>query len=161
MLKKPVKYKDYNGEKQEEVFYFNLSEPELIDMEMELHVQGGMKAHIDKIIEAKNQPELVRIFKKLVLESYGIKSDDGKRFDKSEEIRKSLYTHAAYPVIYMELATSSEAAADFIIGIMPENLGEDTKEAVKKQMLQQQVGESLKTKPWQEGDAPQGPGDAT
>ena len=40
MLKKTIKYTDYNGEEQTEDFYFNLSKAELT--EMELSTTGGM-----------------------------------------------------------------------------------------------------------------------
>ena len=40
MLKKTIKFNDYNGVEREEDFYFNLSEAEV--MEMEMSHNGGI-----------------------------------------------------------------------------------------------------------------------
>ena len=117
MLKKTIKYVDYNGEQREEDFYFNLSKAEL--MEMEFSKDGGLTNSIERIIKEKNEKELVRIFKDLVLNAYGVKSDDGKRFIKNKEIRESFAQTEAYSELFMELAADDEAAAAFVNGIVP------------------------------------------
>lgn len=124
MLKKTVTYIDYNGVERTEDYYFNLTKAELA--EMELSTTGGFAEMIKKIIAAKDLPSIIRVFKQLVLESYGIKSDDGRRFIKSEEIRTAFSQTEAYSTIFMELASDDQAAADFVNGIMPKM---DTKTA--------------------------------
>ena len=52
MLKKSIKYTDYNGVERVEDFYFNLSKAEVA--EMELSVDGGMSAMLEKIVETNN-----------------------------------------------------------------------------------------------------------
>ena len=120
MLKKIITYTDYNGVERTEPFYFNLSKAEL--MEMELGVTGGMTEMLDKIIAAKDAPSLMKTFKEMIMKSYGVKSDDGKRLIKSEELSIAFTQTEAYSVLFMELITDDKAAADFVNGIIPNEI---------------------------------------
>lgn len=120
MLKKIITYTDYNGVERTEPFYFNLSKAEL--MEMELGVTGGMTEMLNKIINAKDGPSLMKTFKKMIMKAYGVKSDDGKRLIKSEELSIAFTQTEAYSVLFMELITDDKAAADFVNGIIPNEI---------------------------------------
>ena len=120
MLKKIITYTDYNGVERTEPFYFNLSKAEL--MEMELGVTGGMTEMLDKIIAAKDAPSLMKTFKEMIMKAYGVKSDDGKRLIKSEELSIAFTQTEAYSVLFMELITDDKAAADFVNGIIPNEI---------------------------------------
>lgn len=120
MLKKTITYTDYNRVERTEDFYFNLSKAEL--MEMELGVTGGMTEMLNKIIAAKDAPSLMKTFKEMIMKSYGIKSDDGKRLIKSEELSIAFTQTEAYSVLFMELITDDKAAADFVNGIIPNEI---------------------------------------
>lgn len=122
MIKKHITYTDYNGVERTEDFFFNLTKPEII--ELELGVTGGLSEMLQKIINTKDIAQLMRFFKKIVLMSYGEKSPDGKRFVKSEEISKAFSETEAYTQIYMELVSDSEKAAEFVHGIVPKDLDE-------------------------------------
>ena len=117
MLKKTITYTDYNGTERTEDFYFNLSKAEL--MEMEMGIDGGMSAMVEKIIAAQNTPQLIKLFKELILKSYGEKSADGKRFIKSEELSTAFSQTEAYSDLYMLLATNADEASKFVNGITP------------------------------------------
>lgn len=117
MYKITKTYTDYNGEERTEDFYFNLNKAEL--MEMQLSIDGGLEKKIKSIIAAKDTKEMIKIFKELVLSSYGEKSPDGKRFIKNDELREAFMQTEAYSDIFMELATDSDAASKFIKGIVP------------------------------------------
>ena len=120
MLKKIITYTDYNGIERTEPFYFNLSKAEL--MEMELGVTGGMTEMLDKIIAAKDAPSLMKTLKEMIMKAYGVKSDDGKRLIKSEELSIAFTQTEAYSVLFMELITDDKAAADFVNGIIPNEI---------------------------------------
>lgn len=122
MIKKTITYTDYNGVERTENFYFNLSKAEV--MEMEMSADGGMAAAIQKIVDAKDAPAIIRVFKDLVLKAYGVKSDDGRRFMKSKEISDAFSQTEAYSQIFMELATDTDAASKFINGIVPADLAQ-------------------------------------
>lgn len=118
MIKRTIKYTDYKGVEREEDFYFNLSKPEL--MEMELTTKGGMSEYLEKIIKAQNREELIKWFKIIILKAYGEKSDDGRRFMKSKEISEAFSQTEAFVELYMELVTDDVKAAEFVNGIIPQ-----------------------------------------
>lgn len=123
MYKKTITYPDYNGEEIKEDFYFNLTKAEILEMQLEK--EGGLAEKIQAIVDSKNVPELIKIFKELILRSYGKKSDDGKRFIKSPELSREFTQTEAYSELFMELATDSDAASAFINGIIPANLSKE------------------------------------
>ena len=123
MLKKTIKYKDFNGNEREEDFYFNLMQSEIA--ELELSTVGGFTESIQKIIQTQDGPEIIKQFKKIILKSYGEKSADGKRFIKSDELSEAFSQTNAYSELFMELATDDEAASAFINGIVPDELKQD------------------------------------
>ena len=120
MLKKTIKYTDYNGSERTEDFYFNLTKAEV--MEMEMSTDGGFAEMINRVIAAQDVPTIIKIFKDLILKAYGVKSPDGKRFIKTKELSEEFSQTEAYSDLYMELATNAEAATAFINGIVPADL---------------------------------------
>lgn len=127
MLKKTIPYTDYNGVERKEDHYFNLTKAEI--MEMELSITGGLAEMIQRIVAAQDQPAIMKIFKDLIRKSYGVKSADGKRFIKSQEIWEEFEQTEAYSILFMELATNADAAAKFINGIVPADMAKQIAEA--------------------------------
>lgn len=117
MLIKNITYTDYDGNERNETFYFNLSKAEL--MELEMSIDGGWAERIQQIVNAKDVPTLSKIFKDLILRSYGEKSPDGKRFIKSAALSEAFTQTEAYSELFMELITDPDAASDFMNGILP------------------------------------------
>ncbi len=117
MLKKTITYTDFDGKERTETFYFNLTQAEVA--EMELSTKGGLAAKINKIIEAEDSETLIAMFKDIIGKAYGEKSADGKYFVKNQALRDAFMQTQAYSNLFMELATSAEAATAFINGIVP------------------------------------------
>lgn len=130
MLKKTISYEDFDGVKITEDFYFNLTKSEMV--EMELQHKDGLGDAIQRIIAANDTKALLVEFKKLILGSFGVKSEDGKRFIKSKESIDDFTSSAAYDALFMELATNDTAAADFIKGIIPRDMLSAAEEAQAK-----------------------------
>jgi len=120
MLKREIEFEDFNGVKTTEVFYFNISKPELIEMEVEY--DQGFGQFLQDIVEAKNNKELIKHFKAIVLKAYGQKSEDGKRFIKSDQLREEFSQTAAYEALFMELATDDNAASNFLMAVLPKDM---------------------------------------
>ena len=135
-------YKDFNGTERKETFHFFISTAEL--MEMQLVTEGGLAAKIQEIIDAKDQPTLVKLFKDLLLKSYGEKSDDGRRFIKSEEMSKAFTETPVYSELYMKLISDAKLASEFVNGILPDNLEEEIK-AYQKTAENENTSGVLKT----------------
>lgn len=117
MVKETITYTDYNGVEHTEEFYFNLTQAEVA--EMELSVDGGLSKQIEDIVKEQNPGKILSSFKKLILLSYGVKSEDGKRFVKNDQLREEFSQTEAYSVLFMKLASDSDAASNFVNGIMP------------------------------------------
>lgn len=120
MIKKTVTYPDYNGCERTEDFYFNLTEAELVDMQM--NEAGGLGELIQKVTAARDDVTTYNIFKDLVRRAYGEKSPDGKRFIKTPEVKDAFMQTEAYSIIFMELMQDEEKAAAFVNGIIPQKL---------------------------------------
>lgn len=130
MLKKTITYVDYNRTERTEDFYFNLSKAEIAKMELE--IPGGMTEMLKRITAAQDTPSLVKIFEDLILRSYGVKSDDGKRFIKTPELKEEFKQTEAYSELFMELATNADAASAFINGIIPADVAQAAAKESKK-----------------------------
>lgn len=118
MVKEVVTYVDYNGIERTEELYFDFSRAEVL--EMETGEVGGLSEKLKAIIAAKDLPEVMKVFKDLVLKAYGQKSADGRRFIKSEELRTEFSQTKAYSDLFMKLATNTEEAIKFVNGILPQ-----------------------------------------
>ena len=116
-------YTDYDGNQRTEDFRFHFNQAEL--MEMELSTEGGFSARVQRIINANSHPELLQVMKTFLLDAYGVKSEDGRRFMKDDEIRRAFVESPVYSKIFMRLTTGKEAAeeaAKFINGVTPEDM---------------------------------------
>ena len=126
MLKKSITYTDFNGVERTEDFFFNLTKAEI--MELELGVTGGLTAMVQGVVMAQDTPSLIKIFKELILKSYGEKSADGKRFIKINDAGVSLANNfaqtEAYSELFMLLATNEDEASNCIRGIVPSDVSE-------------------------------------
>lgn len=117
MLKKNIKYVDYDGNERAEDFYFNLNKAEVI--ELQLGTVGGLTKTLEKIVQEKDASRIIEYFKTLILKAYGEKSADGRRFIKSQELRDAFEQTEAYSELFMELASDAKMAAEFINGVLP------------------------------------------
>lgn len=129
MYVKTITFTDYDGEERTENFYFNLTKAEIA--EMDLSVNGGFEAMVKSIIAEKDNAKLIKLFKDLILKAYGVKSTDGRRFIKSDQLREEFTQTEAYSELFMELVSDASAAADFINRITPNVPGKE--EAIKEQ----------------------------
>ena len=129
MIKKTMTYTDFNGTERTEDFYFNLTKAEV--MEMEMSTKGGLAEMIQRIIAAQDQPAIIKIFKDLIIRSYGVKSPDGKRFIKNNEVVDEFVQTTAFSDLFMELATDADKAAEFINGVVPADMAKQIQTASK------------------------------
>lgn len=98
MHKETITYVDFNGTERTEDHYFNLSKTEIT--ELEVSMPYGLAEYLMGIVNAKNVPEIMASFKKIILSAYGIKSADGRRLEKGEEISKAFTESPAYDVLF-------------------------------------------------------------
>jgi hypothetical protein len=127
MLKRDISYEDFDGEKVTGTFYFNLSKSEII--ELEVGYKEGLQETLTRIVKTNDRKRLIEEFKKIILLSYGERSEDGKRFVKNDELREAFSQTAAYDALFIELATDDEAAAVFIRGVIPKDFAQEIDKA--------------------------------
>ena len=138
MFKKTVTYEDYNGDTQTEDLYFNLTKVECLELEFGFGQGETLSGSIQTLINARDMNTVISTIKKILLTSYGVKSPDGKRFIKNDDVRKAFEESPAFEQIYWELVTDADKASEFIAGIVPsavrENLGADPKQELLTRM---------------------------
>lgn len=120
MLKKTISFNDFNGDPQTEDHYFHLSQADLV--EMEVSHKEGLSNWLTSIAKSNDGATIIAEFKKLILNSYGKRSDDGKRFIKNQQLRDEFQSTEAYSALFLELCTNSDAASEFVNGIIPAGL---------------------------------------
>lgn len=123
MLKKTITYEDFNGGEVSEDHFFHLSRAELVELEMS--TEGGLSNSLQNIIASEDGKQIIAEFKKIILGSYGKKSDDGRRFIKNQQLREEFESSEAYSTLFMELVTDAGKAAEFVNGIVPGNLAQE------------------------------------
>lgn len=118
MLKKTITYEDYDGQTRTEDFYFNLTEAELQRYYFE-HSNEGMMEYLKSILLTKNTKGMMDFIAEIITISFGVKSEDGKRFVKDPNLTRAFSQTEAYSTLYMELMTKENAIAEFLTGCMP------------------------------------------
>lgn len=128
MIKLTETYTDYNGVERTEDFYFHFTKAELLKMEM--GVKGGLAEMVKRAAQTQDAPVIIGVFEDLVAKSYGVKTPDGRGFDKDPKVVKEFLQTEAYSQIFMRLATNDEEAARFVNGVVPADMREQAATAI-------------------------------
>lgn len=120
MLKKEIKYVDFNDQEQVDTFYFNLNKTEMLNFQ--IGKEGGLEGSIRFLTETNNSKEVMDVFTEIVKSSVGMKSADGKTFIKSEEITNNFIQSPAFDELFFDLLKDANKMAEFISGIMPKDI---------------------------------------
>lgn len=126
MIKRTINFTDFDGIERSEVHCFHLGKSELV--ELELSIDGGIAASLQRIIAENDNAAMAAEFKKIILSSYGIR--EGDRFIKSAQISEEFSQTAAYDKLFSELTLEDKKAAEFINGIMPPDLVAQAQDAM-------------------------------
>lgn len=122
MLTVTVTYTDFLGESQTEELQFHLSEREVLALELELEPVGGIEGVVEKFEQDGKAFPIMALFEKVILMSYGKRSEDGRRFIKNDEVLEEFKTSAAYDQLFVDLLMTDEtgkAAIKFFEGVVP------------------------------------------
>ena len=130
MYKVTEKYVDYNGIERTEDFYFNLTKAELT--KMQLGEEGGMVNMLTTLINKKDIKQMIKVFELIIDSSYGVKSPDGRKFIKNDEVLADFKATEAYSQIFTRFASDDKFAADFVNGIVPKDIGEESKKLIEQ-----------------------------
>lgn len=133
MYKKTITYNDFDGNERTEDAYFNLTKTEMIEFALEL--PDGVSNTVDptemdtdkaasKIASMLGKKGVFNFIKDLILKSYGIRKEDGRRFEKSEQIRAEFAQTMAFESIMDEFMTDDIAAANFVKAVIPNKVAD-------------------------------------
>lgn len=121
MLKKNITYTDLNGLEKTTTCFFHLTKAQILKLEL-LTPGGDFSGHIKTLADnAGTDPRpLIDLFEKLIHMAYGERL--GAEFVKSEAMSDKFLQTEAYSELFFELATTPQAAADFVNGIVPADM---------------------------------------
>ena len=140
MLAKTITYNDYDNNERTETLYFNMNKMELTEFAADLPDDvfknvSGVKT-IQDVVNVANKmgsKGIIKFIKELVLRSYGVKSEDGRRFIKSKELSEEFSQTIAYDMFMSELMSDDNAASNFVNGLIPASMAGELDE-VKAQL---------------------------
>lgn len=111
MYKQTINYVDFNGVERKEDHYFHLSLPEVTRIEASIDID--IQEYIEKLVADNDLNTLLTFMEKIILDSYGVKSTDGRTFRKSPEIRNDFEYSPAYAEFFEQLITTPGLAKEF------------------------------------------------
>ncbi len=123
MLTKKITYTDLNDEEVTEELHFHMSKAELVKFELG-YAPLGFEKTLQKAIDAEDGTTIVQIFDDFLVNAYGQKTPDGRRFIKNDTLRSEFKASEAYSEIFLELVTSPEKSDEFVNGVIPKGLAE-------------------------------------
>ena len=130
MLKKEIKYTNFDGMECVETAYFNLNKLEMAKLYQseEFKKYGYLleKGKKDEYAEL-DLSSIIEIIELFIAKSYGKKSDDGKRFIKNEQLLTEFKETDAYIEFIEELLTNPESVNEFITCIFSAKVMEELK----------------------------------
>lgn len=138
MLKKSVKYVDYNGVERTENLYFHVSKTsvltakdnvygEIMNIAQALRDRGKLLEGME--VEAINEEDpfdpnnqvlaesirmVARLLDRLVDLSYGKRSEDGQKFVKNEQVLEDLKASIAYEAFIEQMLSNPDELVEFI-----------------------------------------------
>lgn len=133
MFKQNITYVDFNGVERKEDFYFHLSLPEVSRLEAE--IGRSMEDHVKDLVANQDLKALIDFLEKMILNSYGRKTSDGKSFLKSKELRTEFEYSQAYAELFEMLLTNPELAKKFGEGVADN--GRSTKNQLQPKVVNQ------------------------
>ncbi len=128
MFKKSLTYKDWNGVERTEEFRFNLSKTDI--QLLNAKHPGGLFNYMKSCYEAMDVPKMMDFFVMLIMESYGVVSEDGRRFEKSPELSKAFSETRAFDEIFQWLYNEKGAINEFLTKVVPDDLASKVSEAL-------------------------------
>lgn len=132
MLKQTFDYTDFNGHPRTAEMYFNLTDIEVVDFSG--RKPANLTEDLDVLVKTENIRGILTFLRELIAWSYGIKSEDGITFEKSEEITRKFVQSAYYSDWLFSLFENDAAKGMvFIEGVLPASLIAKAQERVQFQ----------------------------
>lgn len=142
MIKKTITYTNWNDESVTEDLYFHITKSEILDNvdlrrrfeELKNRLEGA-----ERDLSEDDVREVISLIRVLLKLSYGVRSEDGKRFKKSDELYLEFSESAAYDAVLFDMFENPNRAVSFMTGIIPKDLMDKVElQRAKNQALEAQ-----------------------
>lgn len=130
MLKKKVKFEDFNGNEQEVEIHFNLTKTELSNFYAQF--EGGFDQYFAEAVRRGDLETVSMLMLNFIHMSYGQKSPDGLRFVKTDEDLFNFKQSAAYDEVCSSVMKDVDSFLDFVYAIVPSKIGAEAKKETEK-----------------------------
>lgn len=122
MFKLEIEYTDYNGNDVKENVFFHFTQDEMFAFIREN--RDVLKGEMSKAVSEQDWLLAYNFIRKLVLESYGEKSEDGLRFVKNDDTRLNLIETPRMDAIVDKVFGDEKTAQTFVRSIIPPKMVE-------------------------------------
>lgn len=143
MQKLTIQFENFDGETVSEDLYFHLNIKELQAME---EWPVPLTKRIADLTNTQDGKKAFELMRDIIEAAYGERSEDGKRFVKSEEVLKNFTQGLAYDEVIIKFIDGSMDLAKFIEGLLPKKVFEmakknakDSHDEVKKYLVENDV----------------------
>ena len=121
MYKKEISYTDFEDNDHVEECWFNLSEGDLLDLQ--LGPKEGLVEYMQTIMADldNNRTEVLNFIKKLILKAYGVRREIGGKtiFTKTEDDLLLFQYGGAFDALYTEFLREPGQIYNFMVGAAP------------------------------------------
>jgi hypothetical protein len=131
VLKKTIEYRDLDGNKVSDDFYFHMNKAELVALEKS--TPGGFRSYMATLNEETDQLKILQLYKDIISASIGQRHPDGRQFIKTPEFAASFMNTDAYSELILSFFSDGMVAAQFLAGVMPADLTEKIAPEVLRQ----------------------------
>lgn len=119
MLKKTIEYTNFNDEEKTMEAYFHLGKADIARISADPTVLEDMK----RATETNNTKLMLACIERLVRLAYGVRSEDGERFVKTQEVQDAFIQSAAYEEFLADLLGGTGANfSKFMTAVFPEKM---------------------------------------
>lgn len=151
MLTREFTYDDFDGKSVTETWYFHLSKPDIIKFDADY--KEGLTGILTEMTKTQDKKTILEMFEKIVRLAVGKKSEDGRRFVKTEALADEFFQTPAWEQLFMDLLQGTMDGAEFIKGIMPRDLDAN----ISNEDIQAKAAELTGTAPPTPPQVPQQP----
>lgn len=139
MIKKTIQYEDFDGNMQEETAWFHLSKSRLlenIDLKDELEEIKTQILDEDHDLTTGEILKVLNMVKRIMQLAYGVRSEDGKKFNQDPKLWEEFSQTAAYDSLLYSMFQNEEDAFKFITEILPKSVREEAMNSTEMKELQ-------------------------
>lgn len=126
MLVRKITYEDLDGNTVTETFSFHFTKTQFMEFLLKFgNSEKSIEDNLSKIVKEEDVKTMYAQTKDLILMAYGERTEDGRGFNKSDEMREKFANSLAFDALFQELGNDEAALNQWMAGVMPKGLNVD------------------------------------